>query len=235
MASKILIIDDDARFTRMVAKILRYQGYETLTAGSGQEGLRLMYQHRPDLVLLDVIMPRMNGWQTCERIREMSDVPVIILTGDRVDEDDVAYGLDRGADDYLIKPVGNKELAARVRAILRRASLSPTQCLREGVTYDDGRLGVNIARRQVTVNGKRVRLSPREFRLFSLLIENAGLILSHQQLLERVWGWEYTDDIDYVRIYISHLRRKIEAEPSTPKYILTETGIGYYFQKQSEY
>lgn len=231
MTSKILVIDDDASFIRMVEKVLSHQGYEALTADSGQEGLRLLFKHHPDLVLLDVVMPKMDGWQTCERIRDISDVPVIILTGKRVDEDDVAYGLDHGADDYLIKPVGNKELIARVRATLRRAALAPAQYVREGVTYNDGYLSVDIARRQVMVNGKQVKLSPREFRLFSLLIENAGLILSHQQLLKGVWGWEYTDDIDYVRIYISHLRRKIEAEPSEPEYIMTETGIGYYFQK----
>jgi two-component system KDP operon response regulator KdpE len=231
VSHKILVIDDDARFTKMIEKVLAHQGYEILTANSGPEGLRLLFKHRPDLILLDVVMPQMNGWQTCQRIRDISDVPVIILTGNRVDEDDIAYGLDHGADDYLIKPVGNKELLARVRAVLRRAALAPTQGVREGVTYDDGYLGVDIAQRRVTVNGNRIKLSPREFRLFSLLIENAGQILTHQQLLEKVWGWEYTDDVDYVRIYISHLRRKIEAEPSEPKYILTETGIGYYFQK----
>jgi two-component system KDP operon response regulator KdpE len=231
VSHKILVIDDDARFIRMVEKVLTHQGYEALTAGSGQAGLRLLFKHRPDLVLLDVVMPQMDGWQTCQRIRDISDVPVIILTGNRVDEDDVAYGLDHGADDYLIKPVGNKELIARIRAILRRAALAPAQCIREGVTYNDDYLGVDIAKRQVMVNGKRIKLSPREFRLFSLLIENACHILTHQQLLEKVWGWEYTDDVDYVRIYISHLRRKIEAEPSEPKYIMTETGVGYYFQK----
>jgi two-component system KDP operon response regulator KdpE len=231
LSNKVLIIDDDTRFIRMVEKVLTHQGYDVLTTDSGQEGLRLLFKHRPDLILLDVVMPQMDGWQTCQRIRDISDVPVIILTGNRVDEDDIAYGLDHGADDYLIKPVGNKELTARVRAVLRRAALAPAPHIKEGITYNDDYLSVDIAKHQVMVNGKRIKLSPREFRLFSLLIENAGQILSHQQLLEKVWGWEYTDDIDYVRIYVSHLRRKIEAEPSNPKYILTETGIGYYFQK----
>jgi two-component system KDP operon response regulator KdpE len=231
VSNKILVIDDDPRFIRMVEKVLSHQGYEALIASSGQEGLKLLFNHRPDLVLLDVVMPKMDGWQTCERIRDISDVPVIILTGNRVNEDDLAYGLDRGADDYLIKPVGNKELIARVRATLRRAALGPAQRIRESITYNDDYLTVDIAKRRVMINGKRIKLSPREFRLFSLLIENAGQILTHQQLLEKVWGWEYTDDIDYVRIYISHLRRKIEPEPSEPKYIMTETGIGYYFQK----
>lgn len=188
VTSNILFVDYDARFNRTAEKILTHQGYEVLTADSGQEGLRLLFEYRPDLILLDVVMPKMNGWQTCERIRDISDVPVIILTGNLVDEDDIAYGLDHDADDYLIKPVGNKELIARVRATLRRAALAPAQCLREGVTYNDGYLSVDIAKRQVMVNGKRVKLSPREFRLFNLLIENAGLILTHQQLLERVRG-----------------------------------------------
>ncbi len=231
MGKKILVIDDDDRFLRMVEQVLTHKGYEVLLADSGQEGLRLLFDHRPNLVLLDVVMPQMDGWQVCERIRDVSDVPVIMLTGNRVDEDDVVCGLDHGADDYLIKPVGNKELLARVRAALRRAALVPSQSIREGVAYSDSYLSVDIARRLVVVNDRRIKLTPREFRLFSLLIENAGRILTHPQLLEKVWGWEYTDDVDYVRIYISHLRQKIEPDSSKPKYIMTEPGVGYYFQK----
>ncbi len=231
MKKKILVIDDDPRFLRMVDRVLTRNEYEVLTSSSGQEGLRFLFNHRPHLVLLDVVMPRMDGWQVCERIRDVSDVPIIILTGHRADEDDIVCGLDHGADDYLIKPIGNRELLARIRATLRRAALAPSQHLKEGVTYNDNHLGVDIARRQVTVNGKRTKLTPREFRLFALLLENAERILTHQQLLEGVWGWEYTNDVDYVRIYISHLRQKIEPDPSKPKYILTEPGVGYYFHK----
>ena len=233
MSHKVLVIDDDTGFLRMVAQVLTPKGYVVLTASRGQEGLRFLFDHRPNLVLLDVVMPQMDGWQVCERIRDISDVPVIMLTGQRVNEDDVAYGLDHGADDYLIKPIGNKELVARVRAALRRAALTSPPPIREGVAYHDGYLSVDIARRQVMVNGKQTKLTPREFRLFSLLVENAGQILTHQQLLQKVWGWEYTDDVDYVRIYISHLRQKIEPDPSKPKYVLTEAGVGYYFQRAS--
>lgn len=227
---KVLIIDDDERFLRMVAQVLIQKDYEVITADGGQVGLRYLFERRPDLVLLDVIMPKMDGWQTCERIRDISDVPIIMLTGKRVEEEDIASGLDHGADDYLIKPVGNRELIARVRAALRRADLISVPSVREGVAFNDGYLSADLTKRQITVNGKRVKLTPREFRLFALLLENAGRILTHQQLLERVWGWEYSDDVDYVRIYISHLRQKIEPNPAKPRYIMTETGVGYYFQ-----
>lgn len=231
MAKKILVVDDDPRFLRLVEQALTPKGYEVLLAGSGQEGLRLLYHHRPDLVLLDVVMPKMDGWQVCERIRDVSDVPIIMLTGKRMDEEDIASGLDHGADEYLIKPIGNRELVARVRAVLRRAELASRQPIMKEAAYTDGYLSIDIAKRQVIVDGKRVRLTPREFRLFALLLENAGRILTHQQLLEKVWGWEYSDDVDYVRIYVSHLRQKIESEPAKPKYIITEPGVGYSFQK----
>ena len=230
MAKKILIIDDDPIFLKLVDQVLTRQGYEVFKAGGGQEGLRVLFDQRPDMVLLDVVMPRMDGWQTCSRIRDVSDIPIIMLTGKQTSEDDIVRGLDYGADDYLIKPVGNRELVARVRAILRRAEL-PSLPDRRETTYSDGFLTVDVAERKVIVNGERVKLTPREFRLFTLLVENAGHILTHKQVLEKVWGWEYIDDLDYVRIYISHLRQKIEPDPSLPKYIVTEPGVGYYFQK----
>ena len=233
MGKKVLVIDDDPRFLRLVEQVLAQKEYEVFTTGSGQEGLRLFFDHRPDLVLLDVVMPGMDGWQTCERIRDISDVPIIMLTGKRVEEEDIARGLDHGADNYLLKPVGNRELVARVRAALRRADLPPWRHIRQEITYNDSYLTVDIAKRQVMATGKRIKLTPREFRLFALLLENAGQILTHKQLLEKVWGWEYTNDVDYVRIYISHLRQKIEPDPTLPRYIMTEAGVGYYFQKQS--
>jgi len=230
---KVLIIDDDATFRNLVEQVLAQKGYQVLNAGSGREGLRLMFDQRPDLVLLDVVMPGIDGWQVCTRIREISDVPIIMITGRHKSEEDIVRGLDYGADDYLTKPVRSKELVARVQAILRRAELPYLQNIRQGIIYSDDFLTVDITERKVTVNGKRVKLTPREFRLFTLLVENAGRILTHKQLLEKVWGWEYTDDVDYVRIYISHLRQKIEPDPSLPKYIITEPGVGYYFQKSS--
>lgn len=228
---KILVVDDEPTFVRLVSKTLTHKGYEVLTAGDGQEALRLMFAHQPDLVLLDVVMPKMDGWQTCSRIREMSDVPIVILTGRQKSETDIVRGLDYGADDYLIKPVGSRELVARVRAILRRAELPSSLEAKKEITYSDTFLTVNITERKVIVNGERVRLTPTEFKLFALLLENAGRVLTHKQLLEKVWGWEYVDDIDHVRIYIWHLRQKIEPDPAHPRYIIAEPGVGYYFQK----
>ncbi len=231
MEKKILIVDDEPAFVRLVEQVLTHKGYEVLQAGNGQEALRLLFNHKPDLVLLDVVMPKMDGWQTLNRIRDVTDIPVIMLTGKQVTERDIVHGLDYGADDYLLKPVGNRELVARVKAALRRAELPSTLDAKREITYNDDFLSVNINERKVIVNGKRVKLTPREFRLLALLVENAGYILTHKQILEKVWGWEYTDDLDYVRIYISHLRQKIEPAPALPRYILTEPGVGYSFQK----
>ncbi len=231
MSQKILVIDDEPMFCNMVEQVLTNKGYEVLTASSGQEGLRLLFAHKPNLALLDVAMPGMDGWQTCERIRDISNIPVIMLTGKCKSEDDIVRGLDFGADEYLVKPVGSKELVARVRAVLRRAEMPYSPGAKREIAYSDGFLTVDAAERKIIVDGKRVKLTPREFRLFILLIENAGRILTHKQILEKVWGWEYTDDLDYVRIYISHLRQKIEPEPALPKYVITEPGVGYLFQK----
>jgi len=231
VGKKVLVIDDDSAFVRLVEQVLTQKEYEVLKASNGQEGLRLLFNQRPDIVLLDIVMPGMDGWQTCQRIRDISDMPIIMLTGKQRAEEDIVRGLDYGADEYLLKPVGNKELVARVRAVLRRAELAPSVETKREVTYSDGFLTVNVAERKVIVGEKRVKLTPREFRLFALLVENAGRILTHKQVLEKVWGWEYTDDLDYVRIYISHLRQKIEPDSTKPEYILTEPGVGYYFQK----
>jgi two-component system KDP operon response regulator KdpE len=231
VAKKILTIDDDPTFLRLVDQILTQQGFEVLKAGGGQEGLKLLFAEKPDIVLLDVTMPRMDGWQTCQRIREIADVPIIMLTGKQKAEEDIVRGLDYGADEYLFKPVGNRELVARVRAVLRRIELPPSTEAKRETTYGDDYLVVDITERKVMVKGERVKLTPREFRLFALMVDNAGRILTHKELLEKVWGWEYTDDLDYVRIYISHLRQKIEPNPPLPRYIITEPGVGYYFQK----
>jgi two-component system KDP operon response regulator KdpE len=229
MNEKILVIDDDSAFVRLVEQVLARNEYEVLKAGSGQEGLRLLFQQKPDIVFLDVAVPGMDSWQTCRRIRDLCNTPIIMLGGQHNTEGDIVRGLDYGADDYLIKPVGNKELVARMRAVLRRTG-SPSYGVGKA-TYSDSLLTVAVSERKVTLNGERVRLTPTEFRLLALLVENAGRILTHKQLLEKVWGWEYTDDIDHIRIYVWHLRQKIELDPAKPRYIMTEPGVGYYFQK----
>ena len=229
MSKKILVVDDEPAQLRLVEQILSGNGYGVIKACSGEEAIRLVYEGKPDLIILDVLMPGIDGWQTCRCIREASDVPVIMVTGKRNSEDDIVRGLEYGADEYLTKPVGNRELLARVKAALRRSDNPAALRGRKNTVFTSEYLTVDIAERKVTVNGQKLKLTPREFRLLALLVENAGHIMSHQQVLENVWGWEYIDDVDYVRIYISHLRQKIELNPSEPKYILTEPGVGYYF------
>lgn len=231
MAKKVLVVDDDPALSRLLTQILTQNGYVVVSAGSGQEALRIMFEEKPDLVLLDVVMPGMDGWETCSRIREFSDVPVIMLTGKKSAEDDIVRGLEYGADEYLLKPVGNKELTARVRAALRRSELPSYLESGKKAPISDEYITIDISERKILINGEKVKLAPKEFKLLAILVDNAGSIITHRQILEKVWGWEYIDDVDYVRIYISHLRQKIEPEPNDPRYIFTEPGVGYYFKK----
>jgi len=231
MTKKILVVDDEPAQLRLSEQVLKSNGYQVILANSGQESLRMVVDQKPDLVILDVMMPGIDGWQTCSCVREFTDIPIIMLTGKRTGEDDIVRGLECGADEYLAKPLGNRELLARVRSALRRAE-QPSYLEKKGKTvYSDDYLIVDVEERKVEVNDERLKLTPREFRLLALLIENADHVLSHQQILENVWGWEYIDDVDYVRIYISHLRQKIEPDTSQPKYILTEPGVGYSFHR----
>lgn len=225
---KLLIIDDDAKLVQALELYLSKAGYEVITAADGLEGLQEMYAHRPDLIILDIMMPKMDGWKACRRIREVSDVPIIMLTA-RGQEYDKVKGLKQGADDYVAKPFGLKELAARVEAVLRRTRLPPPT---EGaVLYADEELVIDSERWEVSRGGEPLELTATERRLLFYLVHNAGRVLTHRQLLERVWGPEYIDEVDYVKLYIWRLRQKIEEEPSQPRYILTERGIGYKFAK----
>ena len=231
MTKKILVVDDEPAQLRLAEQVLKSNGFQVILANSGQESLRIIVDQKPDLVILDVMMPGIDGWQTCSCVRELTDIPIIMLTGKRTGEDDIVRGLECGADEYLAKPLGNRELLARVRSVLRRAEQPSYLEKKEKTVYSDDYLIVDVEERKVEINGERLKLTPREFRLLALLIENADHVLSHQQVLENVWGWEYIDDVDYVRIYISHLRQKIEPDTSQPKYILTEPGVGYSFHK----
>ncbi len=225
----ILVIDDDKLTSRLISDQLTEEGYTVHAAHDGKEGLRQMYAHRPDLIILDVLMPEMDGWTTCRRVREVSNVPIIMLTS-RDRPQDIIRGLDEGADEYVTKPFEVNVLLARVRAVLRRVALAPTAPQREEVAYSDDYLTFNPIDRRVMVNGELVKLTPTEYNLLALLIKNAGRVLTYRRLLEQVWGWEYIDDVDYLRVYIWHLRRKLEPDPKNPRYVLTEHGVGYRFE-----
>jgi two-component system KDP operon response regulator KdpE len=225
----ILVIDDDQLTARLVSDKLTEAGYSVHAAFDGREGLRQMYAHQPDLIILDLLMPEMDGWTTCHRIREVSNVPIIILTTQGRPQD-IIRGLDEGADEYVTKPFDLSVLLARVRAVLRRVSLPAGAGQKEEVAYSDDYLTFNPVDRRVVVSGELVKLTPTEYNLLALLIRNSGRVLPYTTLLERVWGWEYIDDVDYLRVYIWHLRRKLEPDPKNPRYVLTEHGVGYRFE-----
>jgi two-component system KDP operon response regulator KdpE len=227
---KVLIVDDELAIRDALGRKLKRDGFNVLLAGTGLEGLRLFHAERPDLVVLDIVMPEMNGLTVCQRIREIADTPVLMLSANAISEEDIIEGLNSGADDYLVKPIRLNEFVARVQAILRRVQATISDM---NVGYNDGYLNVDLQRRHVYVNGGRVHLTPTEFKLLLMLIDNAGRVVTQRELLEQVWGTEYVDDIYYPRVYISQLRRKIEPDPANPTYIMTEHRIGYRFEKQS--
>lgn len=221
---RILIVDDEPRLIRLVREVLGAVGYEVLEAADGETGIEMVALEQPDLLLLDILLPRgMDGYEVCRRVREFSNLPVIMLTA-KAREADMLEGFDVGADDYLTKPFSAKELIARVEAVLRR-SKSPKEIITKKL--ECGGLEIDFARHQVTVRGQQVRLTRTEYKLLGELAMNANKVMLHQDLLAEVWGPEYRDDIDYLRIYIRYLRQKIEVDPSHPRYILTHTGVGY--------
>jgi two-component system KDP operon response regulator KdpE len=227
---KVLIIDDDADLLVYMKALLSDAGAEVYAASSGREGLGQLGACQPDLVLLDVVMPAMNGWETCRRIRRVSDAPVIFLTAASQDED-IVRGLDAGAIGYVTKPFSPDVLLARARAAVR--GVEPTLAKRRIVSYDDGYLRADLGERQVCVDGQAVRLTSTEYKLFAFLLEHAGQVLTHEQILGRVWGWGYEDSTDYVHVYVSHLRRKLEPDPRRPKYLATVRRVGYRFEPQN--
>ena len=230
MAQTILVIDDDQDLRQMLKAQLERKDYQVVLAASGREGLQKAYQVRPDLIILDIMMPGMDGWEVCRRLRELSGVPIIMLTARNM-KGDVVKGLEAGADDYLTKPFSAAELNARIQAVLRRSSTPDGKNSSRSSFYSNGHLSVDFERRIVRVRGQRVDLTPTEFKLLSCLIRNEGRVLPHRYLLTEVWGPEYADDLDYVKLYIRYLRLKIEDNPSDPTYILTEWGIGYRFSE----
>ncbi len=228
MAIKVLIVEDDREMLRLLELDLKRHGYEVYTATDGLEGLRKFHEVRPELVVLDVALPGMDGMTVCQRIRELSNVPILIMTAHAVTEEEMAEGLNLGADEYMIKPLRNLEFHARINALLRRAQLSGERTNADA-RYVDDYLMVDLDARRVLVNNQEVRLTPTEFKLLATFVRNKGKVLTFQQLLEQVWGYEYSTEHHYPRIYVSHLRRKIEPDPKNPVYIQNEYGVGYRF------
>jgi DNA-binding response OmpR family regulator len=229
MVARILIIEDDSTIASLIAMSLRSCGFEVTSVDSGRAGLKILYDLRPDLILLDIMMEEMDGWQVCQRIRELSDVPIIIVSA-LISEVDVVRGLRMGADDYLRKPFSLAELSERVFAVLRRRNRPQT---RDGVFYDDGVLRVDQSKSQVWRDGQVLGLTPTEFRLLTSLIAHKGSVVRHEDLLEQVWGTAYRGDNACLSLYIRYLREKIEDNPAQPHYIQTRWGVGYWFAGDS--
>jgi two-component system KDP operon response regulator KdpE len=231
---RILVVDDEERIVRFIRLNLEHDGFVVIDAIKGSQAIDKIRTGLPDLVLLDVMLPDLDGFEVLKLIREISSLPVIMLTA-KGEEDDRVRGLELGADDYITKPFSPRELVSRVKAVLRRTE-STVGGVHSLIQVDD-RLRLDFDRHEVWVNGKLVSLRPTEYRLLYHLVQNAGWVLSHDQILTNVWGYEYRDQPHYVRLYINYLRKKIEENPTDPKYILTERGTGYRFvdfRKQSE-
>jgi DNA-binding response OmpR family regulator len=223
---RILVVDDEPRMIRFIRLNLEHDGYDVFEASTGEEALEKLRDKLPNLVLLDVMMPGIDGFETLRMMREISTVPVIMLTA-KGDVEDRVKGLELGADDYIAKPFAPEELVSRVGAVLRRTEM-PSEPEHDVITVDD-RLKIDFDRREVFVEGNLIKLRPTEFRLLYHLVKNAGWVVPHEQLLAKVWGYEYRDETHYLRLYVNYLRQKLEKDPSNPQYILTERGVGYRF------
>jgi two-component system KDP operon response regulator KdpE len=222
----ILVVDDEPHMVNFMRMNLELEGARVSSASNGREALERARADMPDVLLLDIMMPEMDGFETLKRLREFSQVPVLILTA-KDDEDDRVRGLELGADDYISKPFSHRELVSRIRAVLRRHYAAPP--VAQTMVQIDDRLQIDFARREVLIDGRRVNLRPTEYRLLYHLVQNAGYVQTHQMLLTKVWGPEYRDESHYLRLYITYLRQKIEPDPANPRYILTERGVGYRF------
>jgi two-component system KDP operon response regulator KdpE len=227
-SATILIVDDEPQIRRVMRTTLTSQGYQVIEAKTGEEALEKLRAERVDLVLLDVNMPGISGLDTCREIRRTGDVPIIMLTVRNTEKDKV-QALDAGADDYVVKPFGAEELMARIRAALRRAA--PGELL---PAFNSEELSIDFGKRTVTVKGAPVRLTPKEFELLRQLVTNQGVSLSHRRLLQAVWGPDYGEETEYLRVFINQLRKKIEPDPRQPRYILTDPWIGYRFEPPGE-
>ncbi len=223
---RILVVDDEERMVRFIRLNLEHDGFLVSEAFNGKQAIQRLRDVSPDLILLDVMMPDLDGFEVLQMIREISNVPVIMLTA-KGEEDDRVRGLELGADDYVGKPFNPRELVSRVKAVLRRTEGATGSM--HGLIEVDEHLKMDFDRREVWKDGKVVKLRPTEYRLLYHLVQNAGWVVSHDQLLAKVWGYEYRDEPHYVRLYVNYLREKLEDDPSKPVYILTERGVGYRF------
>ncbi|NOK59061.1 MAG: response regulator transcription factor [Chloroflexi bacterium AL-W] len=222
----VLVVDDETRMINFMRMNLELEGCRVLSATNGRDAIDQVREELPDIILLDIMMPGMDGFETLRRLREFSQAPVLILTA-KDDEEDRIKGLELGADDYVGKPFSHRELVSRIRAVLRRHYAAPPTP--QTSVQVDQRLTIDFARREVLVNGERINLRPTEYRLLYHLVQNAGYVMTHEMLLSRVWGPEYRDETHYLRLYVTYLRQKIEEDPADPQYILTERGTGYRF------
>jgi two-component system, OmpR family, KDP operon response regulator KdpE len=222
----ILVVDDEPRMVNFMRMNLELEGCRVISATNGREALERARDALPDVILLDIMMPGMDGFEVLRRLREWSTVPVIVLTA-KDDEEDRIRGLELGADDYLGKPLSHRELASRIRAVLRRHLIQPP--IQQTQLRIDDRLTIDFGKREVFVEGQPVSLRPTEYRLLYHLVQNAGWVMPHDVLLAKVWGPEYSEESHYLRLYITYLRQKIEPDPAHPRYILTERGVGYRF------
>jgi two-component system KDP operon response regulator KdpE len=226
----ILVIDDDPALLQLVELTFSKLNIHLYRASDGPDGLRQFYQYRPDLVIVDLMMPEMDGLEVCRQLRQLSNTPIIILTA--LNHDDyVIKALASGADDYLTKPFNPEVLVARVQAVLRRAAYQPASN-QKLTTYSDGYLTIDLSKRVILVEGRPVRLTATEYRLLTYLLQYPDRVLTTPQILHHVWGSDYQDNTEYVHVYIRQLRRKLEADPNAPIYLLTEHGVGYRFETQ---
>ncbi|HET8912288.1 MAG TPA: response regulator transcription factor [Ktedonobacteraceae bacterium] len=223
---RIVLAEDEAALRDFVSRNLRARGFEVLEASNGLEALALWEREDPHLLILDVMMPRMDGLEVCQRVREHSPIPIILLTALDAENDKV-MALDLGADDYLTKPFGVEELLARVRAVLRRSQGEPVSPA--GNRKQFGELEIDVDGHIVRLKGETVKLSPTEFALLNQLASNAGKVITHRMLLQSIWGPAYGGEAEYLRVYINRLRHKLETDPANPRYLLTEPGVGYCF------
>ena len=229
MDRKVLIVDDEKNIVDIIAFNLKKEGYQVITASDGEEGVEKTFSENPDLILLDIMMPKMDGYEACRKIREKKHTPIIMLTA-RAEEVDKVLGLEMGADDYVTKPFGVRELMARVKANLRKvAALQEAAGAADENASGYGKLTLNLDRYEVKKDGKVIDLTLRAFELLKFLAQQKGQVFSRETLLEKVWGYEYFGDVRTVDVTVRRLREKIEDDPGKPSYILTKRGVGYYF------